>query len=308
MPRAASAGKVPDDLTKITGIGDKRRAALARLGIKTFTKLGHANATKLATALRVSVSLAERFIADAAERAAPREVAANEAGPMEPPESLLEDWTSLPAFSLWFVYGESDRGERRWRTIVYDEGGAGEWVRMEGIQSWMAWIQERAGVAGAGAPSTGATLPAAADVAEPEPPKEPGAATVGPAAEAVGIPGAPERGTARDLEIVSVTSSRRVGLPAKLDTRVEFHVHPELGTLARRHELSYLVRVEALSDEGTAHSVGASFGRFEVDRDRYTVDCVGTMPPAGQYRLRGSVQLQSMAQRAQMDGPGLIVA
>ena len=272
--RALAAADVPD------------RAALARQDPKLlYEKLKAAGAKGLSVA-RVSRWVAKARTLEGVAGPPPAEGDVRSAPYTEPPSELLEGWIRTASFSLWFARDPRDDDDA-WRSIVYHEGGAGEWKVLEGLDTWADWIAERARLPGAG--SVGGS-----DVPEPEPPEVPVAADAPEAADV-----AP---TSSRLELTDVAVSQRgEGLPT-----IDATVRGSLAEPVAAGAIAYHAYVQVVDDAGTPMSQVMVHG--PVTGRALEVRCSLPFPPPGLYRVRSVVALDPDGPPVERDGPPFRVA
>jgi hypothetical protein len=271
--RALAAAGVPD------------RPALARQDPQLlYEKLKAAGATGLSPE-RVARWVAKARTLEGVAEAPPAEGDDRSAPGAEPPRELLEGWTRTAAFSLWFA--REPAGGGAWRSIVYHEGGAGEWQVLEGVETWADWIAERAGLPGRVASSD------AHETSEPEAPWPPGAPEHEPP-EAT----EPEDVTAPSprFELTAVDVSERVqGLPA-----IEATVRASLAEPVAAG--AYHAHVQIVdADSGTPVSRAVANG--SVTGGAFEIRCALPFPPPGLYRVQSLVALEPDGPPVQHDGP-----
>jgi hypothetical protein len=131
---------MPDDLTKIRGIGAAREQWLHDAGIRTYADLAAISADELKARLDaagrdIPRTLVERWIEDAARLAPPGERAQTSAG---------AGWKELGEFVIVFEEHE-DRGEQRVHVHHMAEDRDATWQGFAGLEPYQ-WMLEQLGI------------------------------------------------------------------------------------------------------------------------------------------------------------------
>jgi hypothetical protein len=296
----------------VEGIGPKRAAALARLGVPDRSELARCEDTaELAARLRdegvrgVSLQDVQRWV-DRARELEPRVAALPRGNDMrgvqypEPPEGMLEGWTPTASFTIWFAHRPRPGKGPAWRSLVYDEGGAGEWREFEGVETWVSWVSDRAGLPQAKQPASDDTEDETSDAIETQPTE--GAVADAPVAP---VPSSPES----DLELTKIEVARRGGIPPGIDARIRLRVGPRLRAIeTARGSLTCSVLVQLQDpDSETVVSERIDHSQLAAGEAERDVQCTLAFPPPGRYRLRARVSLGPDGQAAEREGPELTV-
>jgi hypothetical protein len=303
-----SAEAFPD----VEGIGPKRAAALARLGVSDRSELARCEeAAELAARLQdegvrgVSLQDVQRWV-DRARELEPRVAALPPGNDVrgfqypEPPEGMLEGWTQTALFTIWFAHRPGPGKGPEWRSLVYDEGGAGEWREFEGVETWVSWVIDRAGLPQAKQPASDDTEDEISDAIETQPTE--GAVADAPVAP---VPSSP----ASDLELTKIEVARRGGIPPGIDARIRLRVGPGLRAIeTARGSLTCSVLVQLQDpDSETVVSERIDHSQLAAGEAERDVQCTLAFPPPGRYRLRARVSLGPDGQAAEREGPELTV-
>jgi hypothetical protein len=303
-----SAEAFPD----VEGIGPKRAAALARLGVSDRSELARCeDAAELAARLQdegvrgVSLQDVQRWV-DRARELEPRVAALPPGNDVrgfqypEPPEGMLEGWTQTALFTIWFAHRPGPGKGAEWRSLVYDEGGAGEWREFEGVETWVSWVIDRAGLPQAKQPASDDTEDEISDAIETQPTE--GAVADAPVAP---VPSSP----ASDLELTKIEVARRGGIPPGIDARIRLRVGPGLRAIeTARGSLTCSVLVQLQDpDSETVVSERIDHSQLAAGEAERDVQCTLAFPPPGRYRLRARVSLGPDGQAAEREGPELTV-
>ena len=175
----------PGPYAGIDGIAAGRGRALAAVGVPDRAALARQDPERLHERLKavgasgLSLERVSRWVVKARQlegiEGPPVVERDARSGPSpEPPGELLDGWIPTASFSLWFAR-DPRRDDERWRSIVYHEGGAGEWQVFDGLDTWADWIAECARLPGweGSVKASEAPEPEAPEAPEAEAPEAP---------------------------------------------------------------------------------------------------------------------------------------
>lgn len=289
----------PDDdpFAGITGIGSKRAAALVSAGVKDRADLASVvDPDQLIERLRaadqrsISSNEVRRWIEQArkleADRSALSETHASDR--LVPPEGSFEGFTLHgAAFTIFFGHRPAAAGVE-WRSVVYDEAGAGKWSELLGAKEWAGWIETRLRTEGDDSADPGNAL-------DPPP-------------EALPSESAPTPPGTRELELETTTAAQTLGRSQHgIAVRLGLRPGPHLLAAARGGALEYWAEVQLdIPDAGSyvarevAQGVLSAAGEHELLREF-------PFPPPGRYAISARARVWSgeVAAEATSTGPDI---